>query len=228
MLDALLLELDGVVADTRDLRREALDEGLRAEGLDAGDELLAEASDGREFRAAAAHASEATGRRFDAVALDIIAARADRVFQSRMAQGAVLQPGARELMEQAAINSRLAVVTRMPRAVADLVLRLAEVETMVACLIATEDTLDQKPRSAPYALALHRLGRIREVVPGACVALEDGEDGIRSAHGAGLRCLAVGGVPVHVALGADGYLATLAGATLHGIDMLARGEERIG
>ncbi|NUQ13132.1 MAG: HAD family phosphatase, partial [Gemmatimonadaceae bacterium] len=71
-----------------------------------------------------------------------------------------------------------------------------------------------KPSPEPYRLALARVQRARaRVVRGTVVAIEDGRPGILSARAAGVACVAVGDVPAHVALEADGYVPSIAGLT---------------
>jgi beta-phosphoglucomutase-like phosphatase (HAD superfamily) len=79
--------------------------------------------------------------------------------------------------------------------------------------VAAEDA-PAKPSPEPYKLALARLQRARaRLVRGTVVAIEDGLPGIRSARAAGLATVVVGDVPAHVALEADGYVASIAGLT---------------
>jgi hypothetical protein len=93
------------------------------------------------------------------------------------------------------------------------VLSLARVEHLFTCVVAAEDAAP-KPSPEPYRLALARLQRARaRVVRGTVVAVEDGLPGIRSARAAGLATVVVGDVPAHVALEADGYVASIAGLT---------------
>jgi beta-phosphoglucomutase-like phosphatase (HAD superfamily) len=52
------------------------------------------------------------------------------------------------------------------------------------------------------------------------VALEDGVAGIRSAKSAGVRCAAVGPLPVHLAVDADALIPSLIGQRAPTIDSL--------
>jgi beta-phosphoglucomutase len=72
---------------------------------------------------------------------------------------------------------------------------------------------EPKPSEEGYVAALARLHRRAVLAPIACVALEDSIAGIRAARRAGLRCVAVGALPVHRALEADGVVASLVGIT---------------
>ena len=76
--------------------------------------------------------------------------------------------------------------------------------------------------------ALRAMSRLRPLRASHALALEDGPIGIRSARAAGVRCLAVGALPAHRAMQAEGLLPTLRGHTLATLgDVVLRPEERI-
>ena len=210
-LDAVLMELEGVLADTAALRRAALRRSLAEDGVVLDDDA-ARAGDARATRDAVERAARLAGVALDEVALDLAALRADRHLSASLGDGVVLAPGAGELVERLAGRVRLGVATRLPRADADRVLALAGLEWAFELVVAAEDA-DAKPSPAPYALALARLARRRPLAD-AVLALEDGAAGIAAATAAGVRCVAVGEMPAHEAMRADGVLPSLDGATL--------------
>ena len=55
---------------------------------------------------------------------------------------------------------------------------------------------------------------------GVVVALEDSLDGIRGARGAGLRCVAIGDLPAHVAMEADALIPAITGIDAHTVERL--------
>jgi beta-phosphoglucomutase-like phosphatase (HAD superfamily) len=96
------------------------------------------------------------------------------------------------------------------------------------CVVATEHVGEAKPAGDPYATALRTMSRLRPLRASHALALEDGPIGIRSARAAGVRCLAVGALPAHRAMQAEGLLPTLRGHTLATLEGVAlRPEERI-
>ncbi|MDE3054008.1 MAG: HAD-IA family hydrolase [Gemmatimonadota bacterium] len=212
MLDALVLELEGVVVETRGARFEALTRALADDGVvalpdGAADELL-----GLPPRQAAAAAVALLGLPRDDTALDLIGLRADRYFTERVSQGVVLREGARVLITIAHARSRLALVTRANRAIADLVLGLSGLHDAFEVIVCADDVVDNKPAPESYARALARLQNRRPLSRDRVLALEDARTGIVAARAAGLRCLAVGEVPAHQAVEADGLVPSLADA----------------
>ncbi|MEP6493198.1 MAG: HAD family phosphatase [bacterium] len=229
MVDVALFELEGVLFDTRDLRRAALREAMTAHGLDVP--LDPEVVDGLTPRAAAQESLARAHTVWDHVLVDLVTLSAERSFSQRLASsGAEIQSGARALIENAASRGRIAVVTRMRRVDADAMLRLAGLESVFTAMVCSDNVLEPKPSPVGYLSALTRLsgGRQRPLGPGSVLALEDSLLGIRAARAAGLRCIAVGPLPAHVALEADALVETLVGQTLRSLDILSRpGGERV-
>lgn len=213
MLDTVMLELEGVIADTGEARRDALLGALRAEGLELTVEAWRDQCAGLAFEDAVRAAFRQAGRPGDETGIALVAHRAERSYRAFIGKGLTLVEGARETLERLHDSVRLALVTRALRDDAMFVLTLARVEHLFTCVVASEDAAP-KPSPEPYRLALARVQRARaRVVRGTVVAIEDGRPGILSARAAGVACVAVGDVPAHVALEADGYVPSIAGLT---------------
>lgn len=227
MVDAALIELEGVLFDTRELRRSSLREALHERQLPT--DLNYDSVDGYPPRIAAALVLAELGAPTDVVLLDLITLTAERTFSARLSStGAALCDGARDFVREASATTRLAVVTRARRADLETMLRLASLGEFFTITICSDDVLDVKPSAAGHLLAIERLNRQRALSPKAVIALEDGAPGIRAVRDAGVRCIAVGDVPAHIAIEADAYVESLAGQTARSLDLLSRpGQERV-
>ena len=186
MLDAVLLEWEGVLVDTSDARRDALvralaDEGVQYEQLEA-----------------------------DPALADLIALRATRAFAERIGKGLVLLPGAREFVERVQLGSRLAIVTSATRAETEFVLRLAGLDAAVSTVVSSDDALDG---TAAYERAVRHVARVRAIRRDHVVALASTSPALRAARAVGVRTVAVS-APAHVALDADGAIASVDGVVL--------------
>lgn len=213
MLDIVLVELEGVIADTGDARRDAICASLRADGVMLPDSEYRDLCAGLSFEEAARAAFRGVGRARDETAIALAAHRAERAYRAYIGKGLTLVEGARETLERLHETVRLALVTRSPRNDAMFVLSLARIEHLFSCVVAQEDA-PSKPSPEPYRLALSRMQRARaRVVRGTVVAIEDGLAGITSARAAGIATVVVGDVPAHVAIEADGYIPSIAGLT---------------
>jgi HAD superfamily hydrolase (TIGR01509 family) len=227
MVDAVLLELEGVLFDTRALRRSALIDALREHGFaaDAGADLV----DGLPPRDAAATALRAAKLAHDEVSVDLVRATAERNFATGLSTGGIaLAPGALDFVRESVAQARVAVVTRARRSEAEALLGLARVDDIISIVVTLDDVVDGKPAPEPYRTAIARLARQRRVDERSVLAVEDTSSGIRGARGAGLRCVAVGPLPAHVALEADAYVESLVGQSARTLEFLSRpGRERV-
>lgn len=219
MLDAVLLEWEGVLADTASARRDALLRALDDEGVPWTAAAYDACCGGLGVRAAAAIALERSGRD-DATLADLVAIRASRVFMDGLAHGFTLTPGAARFVAAAESGSRVAIVTRSSRAEADLALRLSGLGDSAAVVVTVDDVLDPLPAPALYVHALAQLARRRAVRTAHAAAIVDTSHAMRAARAAGVRTIAVG-APAHVAVEADASADGLDGLTLDRIAALA-------
>src|SRR5262245_56947406 len=227
MVEVVLVELEGVVFETRELRLESLRDALASRGAHATPDP--EAVLGLPTRAAVVAALNAADVRQDDVAIDLIVLAAEQAFASRLATGGVnVTRGARAFLERAVSAARVGAVTRLNRADATSLLRLSGLDTIFGAVVCVDDVLDPKPSSEGYQLAIERLSRPQRVARRAILALEDSAPGIAAARDARIRCIAVGDVAAHVAMEADAYVTSLEGQTLASLDQLSRpGQERV-
>ena len=212
MVDAVLLEWDGVLADTGAARRDAMLRALADEGVAWGEEAYDAHCAGLDVPAAAGVAV-ARIRGDDPTLVDLVALRAGRIFTDRLARGVTLQPGALEFLRVAESRARLAIVSRTSRAETDLFLRVSALDGMMACVFTADDVLQPPPSSELYEQAAAHLARTRRVRREHSVALVSATPAIRAARTAGVHTLAVA-APAHVALDADGAIEDLTSLTV--------------
>jgi HAD superfamily hydrolase (TIGR01509 family) len=98
-----------------------------------------------------------------------------------------LLPGAVEAVERLAARWPLGLASSSNPAVIELALSESGLDGHFSAWVSSEEVGRGKPAPDVYLEAARRLG----VAPGDCVAIEDSENGIRSAHAAGLRVIAV-------------------------------------
>jgi HAD superfamily hydrolase (TIGR01509 family) len=124
-----------------------------------------------------------------------------------------LVPGAVEAVEGLAARWPLGLASSSNREAIDLVLELSGLERHFAVALSSEEVARGKPAPDVYLEAARRL----DVDARECVAVEDSENGIRSANAAGMRVVAVPNAefpPAEDALArADRVLASLAELT---------------
>lgn len=210
-IDAVLVEFDGVVADTFSARRMAVDRALLDLGLSLTDDEYWDCCAGWPTSQAVRAVARTRRLGLDATALDLLALRMDRAYSSLVGKGVVLVEGARSALERLAGRARIAAVSRLRRSDVESLVSLAKLDHVFSFVIGEDDAYPPKPDPAPYQAALRRLDRFRGGPAGTVVALENGVTGIRSARAAGLPCVAVGKQPAHVAIEAEAYVQSITG-----------------
>jgi beta-phosphoglucomutase len=224
MMHAVLLEFEGVIADTREVRQSALAASLADEGIVLTESEYAEHCLAMPVRASVRAALLLRGIRGDETRVDLATVRAERRFAELVETGVSLVEGAGKLIETLHGHTRLGIVSRASRREIEPLFSLAGLDHSFEFVIADDDPFLPKPSAASYEAAIERLARRRAVSARNVVALEDGRTGIRAAKAAGLRCAAVGPMPAHLAMDADALLPTLVGQTAASIDALTSGE----
>ncbi len=229
MLDTVLFEFDGVLVDTVEARRDALVAALVGEGIHVSADEYHEHCAGYAFDEAATAVLHARGVVFDDTLVALITARAERAFRAYVGKGVTLVDGIRDMIDRLPPVARLGIVSRTSRQEIALVLSLARLEHAFTCVIGAEDAFPPKPSASPYQTAIARLAKHRPPRARALtLAIEDSWQGIRSARSAGLRCVAVGPLPAHVAMEADAFVPDLRGMTAESLEALVIGsQERI-
>jgi HAD superfamily hydrolase (TIGR01509 family) len=190
MLSALIFDVDGTLAETEEIHRIAFNEAFTAAGLgwhwdQAEYSRLLAVTGGKER---IAHFLATSGGA-PLSALQIAALHADKTvrYTARVAEGGLaLRPGVRRLLNEAkAAGLKLALATTTSHPNVDALLAACAPVPAFDVIAAGDDVKAKKPAPDVYTLALERLGLAAD----ECVAIEDTQNGVLSAGGAGLRCL---------------------------------------
>lgn len=191
-MSAFIFDVDGTLADTEDLHREAFDEAFAEAGLDwhwdrpLYKRLLA-VSGGKERLRYFLDLSGIDLPDADARIADLHA-RKTAIYANAVAAGRlVLKPGVAALIEGAEAHGiRLAVATTTTRSNVDALLLAAGIDPgRFETMVCGDAVPNKKPAPDVYLAVLDALG----LAPEACLAFEDSWNGLTSAKGAGLRCV---------------------------------------
>jgi HAD superfamily hydrolase (TIGR01509 family) len=183
VVDAVVFDLDGVLIDSEPVW-EQVRRGYVAE---AGGEWQPDSQQrlmGMSTPEWARYLSGelGVGRPPDVVAAEVIDRMARR-YEDRLP----LLPGAVEAVRRVAGRWPLALASSSPRRLIDAVLAEAGLTGYFAVTMSTEEVARGKPAPDVYLSVASKLG----VPPGAAVAIEDSSNGLRAAHAAGMRVVAV-------------------------------------
>lgn len=189
-LKALIFDVDGTLAETEEVHRQAFNETFAAQGLDwhwskEDYRTLLRTTGGKE-RMVKQRENLGSGPS-DAQIADLHKAKTQRYVEIIASGQVSLLPGVAELISRArSAGLRLAIATTTSR---------ANVEALIAATLrkpageifeviaAGDDVAQKKPAPDVYLLALQGLG----LPPAACLAFEDSRPGLAAAKAAGLR-----------------------------------------
>jgi HAD superfamily hydrolase (TIGR01509 family) len=183
VIEAVVFDLDGLLLDTEQLWDEVREE-------------LAHERGGRWHEGAQADmmgmsSPEWSRYMHDTIGLrerpDEIAAEVVRRMQERYRRRLPLLPGARAAVERLAAHRPLGLASSSNRPLIELALELGNLARFFRVTVSSEEVAHGKPAPDVYLEAARRL----EVEPPDAAAIEDSRSGIRSAHAAGMRVVAI-------------------------------------
>jgi len=193
VLQAIVFDFDGVIADSEPMHLKAFQQALAEEGLVLErDEYFSRYlgyDDVGMFQALSSDRGLAWSDR----QITALVARKGVKLQSMLEGGEVLFPGAAAFIRAAAAQVPIGIASGALRHEITQIVESAGLGGMFACIVASGDTPQSKPSPGPYLLAFEQLQQAtgRMLDKGRCVAIEDSVWGLESARGAGLRCVGV-------------------------------------
>lgn len=197
---AAIFDFDGVLVDSAEVYRRALSEAVAP---------VARGDWPRLYGMTTAEAVVfASGGTLPVMKAEAVARQIDQRVGALLAQGPPKRDGAfHTLSELKEAGLLLAVASSASRLALDVTLDALEWRPHFRTVIGREDVPFPKPHPGAYARAARELG----VPPAQAFAIEDTDIGVRSARGAGLFAVALGGTQTAAELGeADLYFDSFA------------------
>jgi HAD superfamily hydrolase (TIGR01509 family) len=191
-LQAVVLDFDGVIADTEPLHFEACRDVLAPFGIALTAEEYAEHYIGVADRKALADAGRAHGIEVDARLLDDLIARKAEVLRHVLASTRPMYPGVADVLRAWSAVVPLAIASGALRSEIQQVLDVGGVAATVCAIVSADDVLRSKPAPDPYLKALDLLTpHVAGLEASRIVAIEDSRWGLQAARAAGMRTVAV-------------------------------------
>lgn len=185
---AVILDCDGVLADTERLHLDAFREALAPRGIDVTEEEYRTRLLGLDDRACAAAVLRSAGAATDDE-VDAFVRRKRALYARRLDAGVPVVSGVIPFLRRNARTRALAVVSGACRAEVTRIVDHLGVADLIGVVVAAEDVGRPKPHPEPYLQALDRLRRRGPLDPEACAVVEDSPVGMRSARAAGMRVI---------------------------------------
>jgi HAD superfamily hydrolase (TIGR01509 family) len=214
MIEAVVFDLDGVLIQTEEIWDEVREQYVRERGgrYDAEAQRAMMGMSSTEW-SRFLHEELGVPEEPEAISAEVV-----RRMEARYRERLPLIDGAVEAVQRLGARWPLGLASSSNRELIDLVLELSGLERFFRATVSSEEVPRGKPAPDVYLEAARRLG----VDPARCSAIEDSENGIRSAKVAGMRVLAIPNPrypPDDEALAAaDDVLGSLADLTPEAVD----------
>jgi beta-phosphoglucomutase len=191
MLQAVVFDFDGVIADSEPLHLRAYQRVLQQEGLQlTREEYYAQYlgfDDVGLFRALA-------GDRGMAITEDQVnrwIQAKSRIVEEMLDEGSIIFPGAVACIQALSRHCPLAIASGALKPEIEMILDRTHLATCFTAIASASDEVRGKPAPDLYLLAVARLRQFAQVDVAGCVAIEDSHWGLEAAKIAGLRTIAV-------------------------------------
>jgi beta-phosphoglucomutase len=194
-LHAIILDFDGVIANSERLHLRAFQQALADAGspLALSDEAYYAHYLGFDDHGVVRQLARDHSHFMDASDVDDLVAAKGHVYEALTAAGEMLYPGVAEFIRTAAATVPLAVASGAQTHEIEDVLGRAGVRHHFLAVVGADQTPASKPAPDPYLEAFARVQRAvdRPLATARTVAIEDSRWGLESARAAGLRTVAV-------------------------------------
>jgi beta-phosphoglucomutase len=217
-LQAVILDFDGVIANSEGLHLRAFQDVLDGSGLTLSDDAYYARYLGFDDLGVLRALAADTGRALSEAEIEALTAAKGRRYEALAGQGELLFPGAAEFIRQAAAEVPLAIASGALTHEIEDVLRHAGLRDRFLAVVGADQTERSKPAPDPYLEAFARVAAAtgRALEARRTVAVEDSRWGLESARAAGLRTVAVTNTYAADALAAHAELVV---AGLGGLDL---------
>jgi HAD superfamily hydrolase (TIGR01509 family) len=183
MIEAVVFDLDGILLDTEEVwdeaRRQLVEE--RGGGWHPGAQRAMMGMSSREW-SQYMHDELGVPDPPEEISAEVVS-RLEALYRKHLP----LIPGALDAVRRIGARWPLAIASSSNKPLIDLFLELTETAGLFRATVSSEEVPRGKPASDVYLEAARRLG----VEPTNCAAIEDSENGIRSAAAAGMRVVAI-------------------------------------
>jgi beta-phosphoglucomutase len=206
MIQAIVFDFDGVLADSEPLHLAATQEVFADLGVTLTPEYYYEHLVGYDDRGMFGAMAVQRGWELDEARLAALIEQKARVFDDLIATRNVIYPGAPDVIERLSASFPLGIASGALRHEIERILSNAGLTNRFRFIVAAGDTAASKPAADPYVEAARRHG----LPAAACVAIEDSRWGIVSARSAGMKCVGITNTyPAAELQGADHVIGSL-------------------
>jgi beta-phosphoglucomutase-like phosphatase (HAD superfamily) len=195
MLKAIIFDFDGVIADTEPLHLKAFQLTLRENGIELSDEdyfenylayddktLFKELLKDRNYEHNEAQISDFMNRKSEH-------------FENVLKGNILVLEGVPEFISEVSGKYPLAIGSGALRSEIIYILESGGLREHFEIIVSADEVINCKPDPEVFIEALRRLNNLdsvsEKISPQECLVIEDSTSGIKAAHSAGMKCLAI-------------------------------------
>jgi len=195
-LRALLLDFDGVLADTEPVHFRMFQQVLREEGVDLSKKDYYEKYLGLDDRSCFETVYKDQGRSLSGNKKSELIRKKNRALLQDVKGHSLFLPGVPEFLEKVSEKYFLAVVSGALKSEIQAILTAGQLLNRFHLIVGADDVSQGKPHPEGFLTAIKLLNRdfvppSEILLPDECLAIEDSPWGIEAAKSAGTKCLAV-------------------------------------
>jgi beta-phosphoglucomutase len=194
MLRALIFDFDGVIADSEPIHFAVFQRVLGDKGFFLSQEEYYADYLGYDDKGCFAAFLTAHGHPMTPETIDDLVKQKAAAYFDYIKERPVIFPGVCDFIHEAATRHPLAVCSGALRHEIEFILEQAGIRKAFEHITSAEDVIHGKPNPEGFLHALAALneqGASRFMIPSECLVIEDSLPGIRGAHAAGMKVLAV-------------------------------------
>jgi beta-phosphoglucomutase len=184
---AIVFDFDGVLADSESLHLRSYQDILAPHGVTLTQAEYCARYLGFDDEGAFRKIASDYGLLFGEEEIELLMLEKTRRFQSLVASGDVLYPGAVACVRRLAAEWPIGIASGALRHEIDLMLKGGGLDGMFRFIVAAGETDRTKPAPDPYL----RAAELHGVAPAECVAIEDSHWGLQSARDAGMITIGI-------------------------------------
>ncbi|HLW79775.1 MAG TPA: HAD family phosphatase [Terriglobia bacterium] len=203
MLRAIIFDFDGIIVNSEPLILKITQEMAAQEGWSVTDEEYYREYLAYDDRGIIEHLYRSHGRPIDVQRRDELVGWKARVYAGMIRGGLPPLPGAVEFVRRAALRYPLAIGSGSLRSEIEHLLMTLQLRDAFQVVVTADEVEHSKPEPEVYLKVLDGLRGLPQfratstgdgpspLMAGECLVIEDAPAGIRAAHAAGMKCLAL-------------------------------------
>lgn len=226
MLKAVILDFDGVIADAEPVHLKAFQAVLSEEGIGLSRTEYYNKYLALDDKTCFAAILKDSGRDFDKSLIHDLTIRKSKYYDEYIRENLVIFPGVVDFVKRLYQRYPISIGSGALRHEIELILESIGIRKEFSIIVSAEEIENCKPAPDVYIRVLQLINQLDSLKSGIvytheCLVVEDSVAGIKAAHSAGMKCLAVtNSYPTEKLFEADMIVRSLEGVKIEDIEKL--------